>query len=384
MYIHIVDWFSSNGPWIRSKLIAEDEITSLGNTIEQRRQLDSYNSNLVINLSDTYTNSGTEEQQVAIQDFSFYASRVADPITPFVVRIDGENNFTVLAVGKTRENYNNGGNRLLFDNGYTTTVILQPGETLAAGFLDAYADGSGGGIGSVIPHERGKKRDRLWYSGGPNGGDSGAIVVGQSPTPGSETYTELRRDYSYNIEFAVGETKIVLGNSIVSRRQLDSYSANMVINLSDTYTNTGSDKQSIALQEFSFYAEKLADPVTPFVVRIDGENSFTVLAVGTTQENYNIGANVVSFLAGETAMVVLNPGETLATGFIDANADGSGGGYGSVIPHKRGKKRDRLWYSGGLYGDDAGALEVGASPIPGSETYTSLYRDYSYSISLAW
>ena len=58
------------------------------------------------------------------------------------------------------------------------------------------------------------------------------------------------------------------------------------------------------------------------------------------------------FSDGGTVVVTLNPGETLATGFIDAFADGTGGGVGAVIPWDDGG--DELWYTGGLAGSDAG------------------------------
>ena len=120
--------------------------------------------------------------------------------------------------------------------------------------------------------------------------------------------------------------------------------------------------------------------MTPFVVRVNGNNNFTVLAVGTTRTGYSVGANDVAFSDGGAVLLSLNPGETLATGFLDANADGSGGGSGSVIPWDNGG--DELWYTGGSSGSASGSVTVGFPPIPGSSVYTTLNRNYHYQISL--
>ncbi len=82
------------------------------------------------------------------------------------------------------------------------SVTLNPGETLATGFLDANADGSGGGSGAVIPWDSGG--DQIWYTGGAAGGASGSVTVGQAPVSGSSTLTTLSRTYHYGIGLTVG------------------------------------------------------------------------------------------------------------------------------------------------------------------------------------
>ncbi|RYD46534.1 MAG: hypothetical protein EOP83_29500, partial [Verrucomicrobiaceae bacterium] len=103
----------------------------------------------------------------------------------------------------------------------------------------------------------------------------------------------------------------------------DLWHSNIVINESATYTNNSGSTISVALDRFHFNAGRTGDPVTPFVVKVNGNNNFTVVAIGTTRTNYVIGSNNVAFSDTQTA-VPLAAGEKLAIGFIDARADGTG------------------------------------------------------------
>ena len=346
---------------------------------------DGWLSNMLVNETDTYTNASGVVQQISIDQFTFYAWRVADPMTPFVVHVNGNNNFTVLAVGTTRTGYSVGVNGAAFSDGGPVVLSLAPGETIATGFLDANADGSGGGSGSVIPWDKGG--DELWFTGGSTGSDSGSVAVGLSPTPGSSTLTTLNRNYHYQISLTLnsgggtGGTSLVLGNNpATDGKNHDGWLSNMLVNETDTYTNASGVVQQISIDQFTFYAWRVADPVTPFVVHVNGNNNFTVLAVGTTRTGYSVGVNGAAFSDGGPVVLSLAPGETIATGFLDANADGSGGGSGSAIPWDKGG--DELWFTGGSTGSDSGSVAVGLSPIPGSSTLTTLNRNYHYQISL--
>ena len=73
---------------------------------------------------------------------------------------------------------------------------MNAGETIAVGFLDANADGSGGGSGAVIPFDSGG--DAIWYTGSTSGSGSGSVTVGSAPTAGSLTYN-MSRSYHFNI-----------------------------------------------------------------------------------------------------------------------------------------------------------------------------------------
>ena len=173
-----------------------------------------------------------------------------------------------------------------------------------------------------------------------------------------------------------GGPDISLGNdATLDGSRLDGWLSNLVINETDTYTNTTGVVQQVSIDQFAFYARQVADPVTPFVVRVNGDNAFTVLAVGTTRSSYNPGANSVAFSASPVS-VTLNPGETLATGFLDANADGSGGGIGAVIPWDSGG--DQIWYTGGATSGASGSVTVGQAPVSGSSTLTTLSRSYHF------
>jgi hypothetical protein len=279
-----------------------------------------------------------------------------------------------------------GTNDVAFSDSGAALLDLNPGQTLATGFLDANADGSGGGLGAVIPRDKGG--DEIWRTGGSSGTNSGsgAVVVGSAPIPGNNVVTNRYRDYHYQISLAInsGTTEVVLGNdATVDGSKLDGWLSNLVVNETDTYTNGSAQAQQVSIEQFSFYARQVADPVTPFVVRVNADNDFTVLAVGTTRSSYSSGPNSFPFSDGGAVDITLNAGETLATGFLDANADGSGGGLGAVIPRDKGG--DEIWRTGGSSGSNSGsgAVVVGSAPIPGNNVVTNRYRDYHYQISLA-
>ncbi len=448
----------------------------LGNGANTNGTSDGWSSNMIINKTDTYTNTSGSVQNLSVETFKFYAAKKADPVTPFVVKVNsGNNNFTVLAVGTTRNSssYNVGQNSVAFSNG-AKVITLQNGETIATGFLDANANGTGSGSGSVIPFDT-SSPDTLWYTGGANGSGSGSVSEGNAPVAGSNTVA-LSRNYHYNITFKleqaqtvpvtgvqvnpgalslnIGETgnltgsvtpsnatdtsilftsnntaiatvnqsgvvegvsagtttitlkttdggftknatitvndpnqnpsgdTVVLGNGSNTGGTSDGWNSNMIINKTDTYTNNSGAAQQIEVETFSFYAARKADPVTPFIVKVNnGTNNFTVLAVGTTRTNssYNVGQNNVSFSQNASTFTLQN-GETIATGFLDANANGTGGGSGSVIPFDQ-TSPDNLWYTGGGDGSASGSVFVGSAPVAGSST-VGLNRNYHYNITI--
>jgi len=182
---------------------------SIGNTTTNNTgaNVDGWNSNLVINESDTYTNTTGAAQTLNVDQFVFYANREADPVTPFIVKVNADNDFTILAVGTTRTSasYNVGENTLAFNVGTTKQITLANGETIATGFLDANANGSGGTIGSVIPFDQNAPADQIWYSGGPLSANSGSVVEGSEPTTGLNTITTLNRNYRFKINLSVND-----------------------------------------------------------------------------------------------------------------------------------------------------------------------------------
>ncbi|AUP77596.1 CBM96 family carbohydrate-binding protein [Flavivirga eckloniae] len=178
---------------------------SIGNPTNTNAGIDGWKSNLVINESETYTNNTGASQTLNVDEFVFYANRKADPVTPFVVKVNSDNNFTVLAVGTSRASsaYNVGENTVAFNTGTAKQITLANGETIAPGFLDANANGSGGSIGSVIPFDSNSPADEIWYSGGSASGNSASVSEGAAPTGGLSTLTNLTRNYRFRINLSV-------------------------------------------------------------------------------------------------------------------------------------------------------------------------------------
>ncbi|MBK1832989.1 ThuA domain-containing protein [Roseibacillus ishigakijimensis] len=174
---------------------------SLGNPIDQSDRVDTWHSNMVINESDTFTNDTLHDLEITLEGFLFHAAQVTDPLTPFIVRVNGDNDFTVLAVGTSRNGYSPGENNVSFAVG-GASLILAPGETIAPGFLDARADGSGGSQPGAIAYSSGTDLDEIHYSGGPGNHQSGTVTVGQSPQFGDSIYTSFGRDYYFAITFS--------------------------------------------------------------------------------------------------------------------------------------------------------------------------------------
>lgn len=171
-----------------------------------------------------------------------------------------------------------------------------------------------------------------------------------------------------------------LGNDPAAGGILDGWSAIMVVNESDTYTNDTATAQTLTLTDFHFHAGASRGRVTPFVVRVNGRHDFTVLAIGRTRvaaDDYPVpGVQRMAFDAFPVA-IVLPPGATIAAGFTDAAPDGTGNG-GSVIPYVDGG--DSLWLTGGGVPDAAGRVAVGSAPIPGASTYETLARNYAFTV----
>lgn len=163
------------------------DVTLASTTLSTNGGIDGWKSNLVIDLQNVYRNNSGVEQSFSIDTFAFYARRTSNPITPFIVRIDGTNNFTVIAVGTTQTAYSNGANE--FEFGGTTEIAVPDGTTIAAGFIDAFADGSGGGSRPVVTYLDGGSS---WRSGGSRGQDAGAVIEGQTVIEGRRVRSEAR------------------------------------------------------------------------------------------------------------------------------------------------------------------------------------------------
>lgn len=224
--------------------------------------------------------------------------------------------------------------------------------------------------------------------------DSGTFVEGESLFLSLDNEASTIQDYldsTQAIDSDITDPYIVpassaltltLGNDAATDgANADGWLSNLVINESDAYTNNSNNVEQISINQFAFYARQVADPVTPLIVLVNGDNDFTVIAIGTTRIAYSVGENIVPFSDGGS-VVSLNVGQTLATGFIDANADGSGGGAGSVIAFDDGG--DQIWYTGGPAGTDSGSVTIGQVPVEGLfNTVTTLNRNYHYQMAVS-
>ncbi len=180
----------------------------LGNKTGNEATKDIWTSNMVIDKTDTFRNKTDSMLFLQVNDFTFYAQALADPVTPFIVRVNGLDDYTVLMIGDTRnrEQYVEGENSFMFRDEKDTTLLLAPGETIAVGFLDAMPNGWGGGQGAVIPYDEVPPVDRVWYSGGPSAYHSGSIVEGDPPVFETPPRTFYLRNYRFNIGFTLTDS----------------------------------------------------------------------------------------------------------------------------------------------------------------------------------
>lgn len=177
--------------------------------------------------------------------------------------------------------------------------------------------------------------------------------------------------------------RFTLGNAIYSDGLLDGWRAVMVINEADIYTNASTGPQNIQIDNFNFFAKAGGDPVTPFVARRNADNDFTILAIGDTRTNteYVAGPNEFPFKDGTAPSISLAIGESIVTGFMDAQPNGTDPGLEPVIPYDAGNPADEIWTTGGLLGTESGSITVGAAPVPGADTQSNLARNYHYAIT---
>src|SRR5690606_8418920 len=177
---------------------------------------DSANSNFVINETDTFTNRTDAPLTLGLDRFRFHASRVTDPVTPFVVRVNGDNDFTVLAIGSTRTSYAAGNNDLPFSDG-PQQLTLAPGEKIAPGFMDAYPDGTGGTANGAVSYT--EAGDEIFYSYDVTDTGSG-ISPGNAPEPRGYPLTDQHRDYYFSISLGFGGQEDEDGDGLPDRWEL--------------------------------------------------------------------------------------------------------------------------------------------------------------------
>ncbi len=100
-----------------------------------------------------------------------------------------------------------------------------------------------------------------------------------------------------------------LGNAVTGDGQVNDLKANLVINEGDAYLNATGARQEFRVERFRFDASRAGGIATPFVARVNADNDFTVLEIGTARVSTNEGENVFAFRAEPTA-ITLMPGES--------------------------------------------------------------------------
>ncbi|BCU78982.1 ThuA domain-containing protein [Luteolibacter sp. LG18] len=338
---------------------------------------DGWHSNIVINETSTYTNTTGRAISVVIDRFKFNAGRTGDPVTPFLVKVNGDNNFTVLAIGTTRLVYGLGFNDLPFSDG-ATVIALQPGDKIATGFLDTYPNGSGGTLAGIIDWRDGGAE--IWYGGGDYDNNAGSVTLGQAPLPGANVMTNLHRDYFYTISYLITELQLGNGPAAPAGAAADGANSNLVINESDIFTNTTAVPMIVSVERFRFHASRVTDPLTPFIVRVNADNDFTVLAIGTSRSGYSLGANDLPF-SNTPVRISIGPGETVAPGFMDSLPDGTGGTQNGAVSFTYGG--DSIFYCYDVT-NVGSAITVGQAPVLRGYPLTDQVRSYWFSVSLGF
>ncbi len=348
----------------------------LGNSLDLPgfKTVDGANSNFVVNHTDSFTNTTGGNLSVTVNRFRFHASRVTDPLTPFIVRINSPGNFTLRAVGAGRTSYAVGNNDLPFSN-TPVTIVLAPGETIAPGFVDNLPNGTPGSQNGALSfiYAEGPVQTADFITYYYDVLNLGATLVAGQPPVVPFAYTNgssFRRDYLFSISLGVG-------GELASPVRIP-WRSNMVIQKNAIYTNTESSPVTLRLDRFSFHAQGTGDPITPFVVKINSADNFSVLAIGTTRNDYLAGGNNRAF-SDSPLSVTLLPGESIAPGFLDANPDGSGGTGAEVIAWS--DAGTYVWHGGGPLGNDAGSLTPGNAPVPGTSLITNQPRTYHFAVS---
>lgn len=360
----------------------ETQVIGNGNQPSTTVVADTWQSNMVINKSETFTNTTGAPLDITFDRFLFHASSLTGtPLTPFVVRVNaGTNNFTVRAIGDTVTTHSLGANDVPFA-ATPVTLTLAAEETIAMGFLDAFPDGSGGAGAGDISYDTVSPADSIHYSGASGVNGSFSVAVGAAPDFGSTVNTTFGRNYYFSISF-LKPWRIGNQHSPGASPAADTWQSNMVINETDTFTNDTGALLGITVDRFLFHAAAVTgSPLTPFVVRVNGDNNFTVIAVGDAVTSYVTGANSVAF-ASSLVPLTLAPGETIAMGFLDANADGSGAAGAGVVAFNTTAPADQIHYSGGSSTGNSGRVAVGQSPVFGSSVITTFGRNYFFSITI--
>ncbi len=168
--------------------------------------LDRHSPHVNIDRTAAYTNTSDDAQEICIGNFSFYAQRLGNPLTPFIAHMSNGDDFTVLSIGETRytTDYEIGFNNLIYSDHSNEILVLQPGETIVPGFIDAKVDGELSISGqSVIPAIAGDGENDVWQTYLNGGSILPGIVLGKSPSLSSGVAEHLERSYQFGISVTI-------------------------------------------------------------------------------------------------------------------------------------------------------------------------------------
>jgi len=301
--------------------LASAEIIGIGNDPNGLTGgVDGWSAILVVDEQAAYTNTSGINQTVTPVGFDLQIGSNRGRVTPFLVKVNGNNNFTVLAIGTTRVSgidYNSTG-VFEFDFGSNpASFSLAPGEKIAPGMTNANPDGSGN-AGSVIPYRNGGHE--VWFTGGPNSGNTGTITTGQAPTTGSNTL-DLARTYNFSIDADIAPESqapptdiiytgsqpltglpvgVTLGTfSAIDPDPSDTHTFSFVSNPGNTYAIFGNELRTNASASSQTIRVRATD---------SGGNSFEkdfplTLESQSPPTDLNLGATEVNALAATGALV---------------------------------------------------------------------------------
>lgn len=282
--------------------------------------LDAHSPHININRTGAYTNNEEVAVSVCLDEFNFYASRVGNPVTPFVAKIEGENDFTVISIGQTRTSaeYTTGVNTFSFSDHSSDAVVLQPGESIAPGFMDAYPDGSGSVSGnSLIPAMTSGETDDIWQSYEANPDSDPHLVMGFIPQ-GNAIVQHLNRRYQFNIEINISAVNGELANPVVTLFQHVGYGGTSwelgVGEYPDITFKGISDNDASSIQvEEGYIVELYSEKDFGGDVFILEENDGNLVA-----SNFNDQVSSIKIYA-----VAEPPGPSVATLFLDGAYSGT-------------------------------------------------------------
>ena len=369
---------------ILSRWILSLESFEVGNdTSTGGNFIDGHHPSLYINEQDTFVQDN-EPGTLYVNEFKFFAQRSGNPVTPVVVRVNSDNNFTVLAVGTTRtqNEYSVGQNTFAFSDNGTVALNLSAGDVIATGFMDSFPDGTGWGAGTVIPAEAGSgaNQDEIWAllpvplitqnNDFDPDVDAPLVVVNQNiatTNTGRDNgaRTNLRRSYKFAMTFALTDNSDnTPGNPVINDSLINGSFESPVVGTFETFSQANAipgwtitsgeveidrtpwpaSEGSQSMDLSGNFAGSLEQTVSGFIAGASYELRFEyalhATASSSRSANVLIDNNVVSNITATTGMLAPNY-QTAGIPFI-ADSSQKTFGFNSLSPDSRGVVIDNV------------------------------------------